>query len=97
VRDELATLGYELPGGAPDSELAQRDLRMAEPWHRLNILIATDMALIVSPAQNEIQQMRAMGLDIEPHRRRMNESQPWRDVKFKDTDHPLRLVFVCAM
>ena len=41
--------------------------------------------------------MQALGLDIEPHRRRMNESQPGLDEKFKDTDDPLRLVFVCAM
>lgn len=41
--------------------------------------------------------MRKLGLDIEPHRRRMNELQPGLDEKFKDTDDPLRLVFVCAM
>ena len=41
--------------------------------------------------------MLAQGLDIEPHRKRMNDSQPGLDEKFKDTDDPLRLVFVCAM
>jgi type I restriction enzyme R subunit len=41
--------------------------------------------------------MQALGLDIEPHRRRMNESQPGWMRSFKDTDDPLRLVFVCAM
>src|SRR6478736_9053525 len=41
--------------------------------------------------------MKAIGLDIEPHRKRMNESQPPLDEKFKDTGDPLRLVFVCAM
>ncbi|MEZ6005388.1 MAG: hypothetical protein R3F33_14530 [Planctomycetota bacterium] len=41
--------------------------------------------------------MKKLGLDIEPHRRRMNESQPGLDEKFKDVDDPLRLVFVCAM
>ena len=61
------------------------------------MLTTTDMAVIVSPGQNEIQQMQKLGLDIEPHRRRMNESQPGLDEKFKDTDDPLRLVFVCAM
>ena len=64
---------------------------------RLNVLATTDMALIVSPGQNEIAQMKALGLDIEPHRKRMNESQPPLDEKFKDTTDPLRLVFVCAM
>ena len=64
---------------------------------RLEVLTTTDMALIVSPGQNEIQQMQKLGLDIEPHRKRMNESQPGLDEKFKDTADPLRLVFVCAM
>ena len=41
--------------------------------------------------------MKQFGLDIEPHRKRMNESQPGLDQKFKDTEDPLRLVFVCAM
>jgi type I restriction enzyme R subunit len=64
---------------------------------RLEVLTTTDMAVIVSPGQNEIEQMKALGLDIAPHRKRMNESQPGVDEKFKDTDDPLRLVFVCAM
>ena len=64
---------------------------------RLDILSTTDMALIVSPGQNEIAQMRALGLDIEPHRKRMNDSEPPLDERFKDTTDPLRLVFVCAM
>jgi type I restriction enzyme R subunit len=41
--------------------------------------------------------MKKLGLEIEPHRRRMNDSQPGLDEKFKDTTDPLRLVFVCAM
>ena len=64
---------------------------------RLEVLTTTDMAVIVSPAQNEIEHMRKFGIDIEPHRRRMNESQPGLDEKFRDTEDPLRLVFVCAM
>ncbi len=64
---------------------------------RLDVLTSTDMAVIVSPGQNEIEQMKKLGLDIEPHRKRMNSSQPSLDEKFKDTADPLRLVFVCAM
>ena len=50
--------------------------RIAELRQRLDVLTTTDMALIVSPGQNEIEQMKKLGLDIEPHRKRMNESQP---------------------
>jgi type I restriction enzyme R subunit len=84
VRNELARAGL-----AADK---QEELRQ-----RLEVLTTTDMALIVSPGQNEIAQMTALGLDIEPHRKRMHESQPPLDEKFKDTADPLRLVFVCAM
>lgn len=81
-------------------ELGRYDLSKAEQvalQQRLEVLITTDMAVIVSPAQNEIEQMKKIGVDIEPHRRRMNESQPTLDEKFKDTNDSLRLVFVCAM
>ncbi len=54
-----------------------------------------DMALIVSPGQNEVEAMRAKGLDILPHRRRMNDED--LAAKFKKPEDPLRLVFVCAM
>ena len=64
---------------------------------RLHILTTTDMAVIVSPAQNEIADMAALGLDIEPHRRRLKESDPPLDQRFKNPDDPLRLVFVCSM
>jgi type I restriction enzyme R subunit len=56
---------------------------------------STDMAVVVSPGQNEIEQMKELGLDIVPHRKRMNEQA--LDEKFKDPDDPLRLVFLCAM
>jgi type I restriction enzyme R subunit len=68
-----------------------------ELLERLQVLNTTDMALIVSPGQNEIEQMQKLGLDIVPHRKRINDSQPPLDEKFKDPQDPLRLVFVCAM
>src|SRR5690606_25757678 len=48
-----------------------------------------------SKAQNEIADMRDRGLDIAPHRARMETES--LDEKFKDPENPLRLVFVCAM
>ncbi len=97
VQDEWSTLHHLPREGEPASVPEPRDFKMAELQQRLEILRTTDMALIVSPGQNEIQQMRAQGLDIEPHRRRMIESQLGLDEKFKDPADPLRLVFVCAM
>ena len=97
VQMELGELTHQPRGSETSPEQARRDARISELNARLNVLTTTDMAVIVSPGQNEIVQMRKLGLDIEPHRRRMNESQPGLDEKFKDTDDPLRLVFVCAM
>lgn len=62
---------------------------------KLDWMKATDMAVVVSPGQNEIADMAAKGLDIKAHRRRMNEED--LEEKFKDPDDPFRLVFVCAM
>lgn len=97
VQRELGELAYVPRGGEMTPDQARRDLRMAELKQRLQVLTSTDMAVVVSPGQNEIAQMQALGLDIEPHRRRMNASRPGLDEKFKDTGDPLRLVFVCAM
>ncbi|MDD4887269.1 MAG: type I restriction endonuclease subunit R, partial [Thiomonas sp.] len=97
VQKELGELAYRPGGSEMTPEQARRDARRAELKQRLEVLTTTDMAVIVSPGQNEIQQMQKLGLDIEPHRKRMNTSQPPLDEKFKDTEDPLRLVFVCAM
>jgi type I restriction enzyme R subunit len=89
VEREVARLtGYRASAGnVPPAELVQR----------LEILRTTDLALIVSPAQNEVEQMKRLGLDIVPHRERMNTSVPALDERFKDARDPLRIVFVCAM
>ena len=54
------------------------------------------MALIVSAEQNEIEKMKRLGLDIEPHRKRMNK-QSVVGRKVQGPGRPLGLVFVCAM
>jgi type I restriction enzyme R subunit len=69
--------------------------RRVELEDRLHTLTTTDMAVVVSPGQNEIEQMKAIGVDIVPQRKRMNDEP--LDEKFKDPNDPLRLVFLCAM
>ena len=81
-----------------EQTLAQQRLteeRRAELTQRLEVLTTTDMAVVVSPGQNEVEQMKQLGVDIVPHRKRMNEEP--LDEKFKDPADPLRLAFVCAM
>jgi len=62
---------------------------------RIHLMQTTDMAVVVSQGQNEIEDLKAKGLDIVPHRRRMLKED--LDEKFKGPDDNFRLVFVCAM
>ena len=62
---------------------------------KLKWMEETDMAVVISQEQNEIQTFKAWGLDIETHRRKMIKRD--LDKEFKDSDNPLRIVFVCAM
>jgi len=62
---------------------------------RLRFLEETDMAVVVSQSQNEIEEFKKKGLDIAKHRKRMVKED--LEKKFKDADDPLRIVFLCAM
>jgi type I restriction enzyme R subunit len=62
---------------------------------RIKYMKETDMAVVVSQSQNEVEDMKKKGLDILPHRKRMLTED--LDKKFKDPDDPFRIVFVCAM
>ena len=61
----------------------------------IHFMKQTDMAVVVSQSQNEIDDLRARGADIAPHRQRMNTQD--LDAKFKDPEDRFRIVFVCAM
>lgn len=62
---------------------------------QIQFMEQTDMAVIVSQQQNEVETFKEKGLDIEQHRLRMVKED--METKFKDADDPFRLVFVCAM
>ena len=67
----------------------------AELQARIDFMKETDMAVVVSEAQNEVEDFKKRGLDITLHRKRMKQGDV--DLAFKDDDGPLRIVFVCAM
>lgn len=79
----------------------QRELDAADPADkpelekRLRFFEETDMAVVVSPSQNESEEFKKKGLDIATHRKRMVKED--LEKKFKKSDDPLRIVFVCAM
>jgi type I restriction enzyme R subunit len=80
---------------------ARREFLAADPHDkpdlekRFRFLEETDMAVVVSQSQNEIEEFKKKGLDIAKHRKRMVKED--LEKKFKDADDPLRIVFLCAM
>jgi len=66
-----------------------------EVQKQIDFMEETDMAVIVSQQQNEVDLFKEKGLDIEKHRLRMVKED--METKFKDADDPFRVVFVCAM
>ena len=55
----------------------------------------TEMAVVISPEQNEIQTFKKWNLDILTHRTKMERRR--LDKEFQNADNPFRIVFVCAM
>ena len=66
-----------------------------ELTRKLEWMKETEMAVVVSQEQNEIQTFEKWGLDIKTHREKMEKRE--LDKEFKDADSKLRIVFVCAM
>lgn len=86
-KDHLGELKGELSKApAVECETLEEKIRLME---------STDMAVVVSQSQNEIEDLKKKGLDIVPHRQRILKEK--LDEKFKNPDDNLRLVFVCAM
>lgn len=62
---------------------------------KLKWMQETEMAVVISQEQNEIQTFNKWNLDIKYHRAKMEKRE--LDKEFKDSKNPLRVVFVCAM
>ena len=63
--------------------------------HKLKWMQETEMAVVISQEQNEIQTFKKWDLDIKYHRAKMEKRE--LDKEFKDSKNTLRIVFVCAM
>ena len=62
---------------------------------KIKWMMDTEMAVVISQEQNEIQTFKKWNLDIKPHREKMEKRE--LDKEFKNKDNHLRVVFVCAM
>lgn len=72
------------------SQQEAQELRRKLQW-----MEETEMAVVISQEQNEIQTFKKWGLDIQYHRNKIVKNELDKD--FKDSANPLRVVFVCAM
>ena len=85
----LTRLKAELPGAIA----TEKDRLTA----KIRYMKETDMAVVLSSSQNEEEKFQKKGLTILPHSDRLTKEKPALDEKFKDPNHPLRIIFVCAM
>lgn len=66
----------------------------------LDYMNNVEMAVVISEEANEIEKFKEKGLDIIPHREKMNEiTSDGKDLedRFKEPNDKLQLVFVCSM
>jgi type I restriction enzyme R subunit len=81
---------------------SSNDIEKARLKKILDLMRETEMAVVISleNSENETERFAKQGLDIKPHRDRLNTlDKEGHDLEyqFKDANDPLRLVFVCAM
>lgn len=74
---------------------AQDQQEAQELQRKYDKVAETEVCVVVSSEQNEVDKFRKMNLDIEQHRRKMVERN--LEKEFKDADNPFRLAIVCAM
>lgn len=86
-QEEIKALKRQIKGAAQqEAQELERKLKWME---------STEMAVVISQEQNEIQTFNKWKLDIKYHRQKMEKRE--LDKEFKDRNNPLRVVFVCAM
>ena len=87
-QEEIKELEKKVQHASSDQE--QQELSRKLDWMR-----ETEMNVVISQEQNEIKTFKKWGLDILPHRTKMEKRE--LDKEFKDPESSFRIVFVCAM
>lgn len=87
-QEEIKSLEQRIAATSSDQE--QMELTRKLKWMK-----DTEMCVVISQEQNEIQTFKKWDLDILPHRTKMEKRE--LDKEFKDSDSNFRVVFVCAM
>jgi len=92
-KDEIKSLRGEI-------KQTKNDVHKARMKKQLEWMRKVEMAVVVSAENGEEEKFDAQGLDIRPHRKRMEHLDAHGhdlEYNFKDPEHPLQLVFLCAM
>jgi type I restriction enzyme R subunit len=92
-KDEIKSLRGEI--NKTKDEVHKARLKKQLEWMR-----KVKMAVVISAENGEEAKFDAEGLDIRPHRKRMDQLDAHGhdlEYNFKDPEHPLQLVFLCAM
>ena len=87
-KEEIERLTQKISMTTSDQE--QMELSRKLKWMR-----ETEMCVVISQEQNEIQTFNKWKLNIKIHREKMERRE--LDKEFKDPDSKFRVVFVCAM
>ncbi|RED42915.1 type I restriction enzyme R subunit [Winogradskyella eximia] len=82
----------ELEQRIKNAEDQQEEQELKRKYNKVK---ETEVCVVVSSEQNEVDKFKKMDLDIEVHRRKMVERN--LEKEFKDEDNPFRLAIVCAM
>ena len=92
-KEEIKKLNSEIAMSSDVDRRAElKDLR--------DYMMSVQMAVVISEEDKEEEKFNKEGLSVAAHRRRMTDvDENGFDIEdnFKDPDHPLSLVFVCAM
>lgn len=95
---DLITHHWELTVAQLEKDIRKRkygDQELLEKNRELHWIKETEICVVISAEQNEIQKFQKWDLDIEPHREKMNNQD--LETRFKAEDDPFRFVIVCAM
>jgi type I restriction enzyme R subunit len=95
---DLITHHWKLTVEQLEKEVAKGkygDQELLEKSRELQWIKETEICVVVSSEQNEIQKFEKWDLDIEPHREKMNTQD--LETRFKGENDPFRFVIVCAM
>lgn len=92
-KDEIKALTGRIT--ATKNDIERERLKRVRDWMK-----SVEMAVVISEEADEEKKFSARKLNIKPHRERMNALDAnGHDIEhnFKDPEHTLQLVFVCAM